>query len=117
MSTELNIMMYLCEHSNYSVMHVPKLRWCSVEQICQCVILQQVVLDYIDSKNCLHLLQVHGRRFVYKFVCDLRMLLGYTAGDLNRLVTECTEKKLFKVRENLRAGLVRNVVEHIIEPK
>ncbi|KAK2176265.1 hypothetical protein NP493_669g01005 [Ridgeia piscesae] len=61
--------------------------------------------------------KVHGRRFVYKFVCDLRMLLGYTAGDLNRLVTECTEKKLFKVRENLRAGLVRNVVEHIIEPK
>ncbi|KAI0225050.1 GA-binding protein alpha chain [Lamellibrachia satsuma] len=61
--------------------------------------------------------KVHGRRFVYKFVCDLRMLLGYTAGDLNRLVTECTEKKLYKVRETLRAGIARNVVEHIIEPK
>ncbi|KAK7105654.1 GA-binding protein alpha chain-like isoform X2 [Littorina saxatilis] len=46
--------------------------------------------------------KVHGKRFVYKFVCDLKMLLGYTAGDLNRQVTECVERKLQSVRENLR---------------
>lgn len=38
--------------------------------------------------------KVHGKRFVYKFVCDLKMLLGYTAGELNRLVTFCAERKL-----------------------
>ena len=46
--------------------------------------------------------QVHGKRFVYKFVCDLKMLLGYSAGELNRQVTDCVEKKLQSVRENLR---------------
>lgn len=30
--------------------------------------------------------QVHGKRFVYKFVCDLKMLLGYSAAELSRLV-------------------------------
>ncbi|XP_072166263.1 GA-binding protein alpha chain-like [Diadema setosum] len=37
--------------------------------------------------------KVHGQRFVYKFVCDLKSLLGYTAAELNRLVTECREKR------------------------
>lgn len=32
--------------------------------------------------------KVHGKRFVYKFVCDLKDLLGYSAEDLSRLVTE-----------------------------
>lgn len=46
--------------------------------------------------------QVHGKRFVYKFVCDLKMLLGYSAAELNRQVTMCAEKKLQRVRETLR---------------
>lgn len=46
--------------------------------------------------------KVHGKRFVYKFVCDLKMLLGYSAADLNRQVTMCAEKKLQRVREALR---------------
>ncbi|GAB0093794.1 Ets97D [Sergentomyia squamirostris] len=33
--------------------------------------------------------KVHGRRFVYKFVCDLKQLIGYDAKDLSRLVQEC----------------------------
>lgn len=37
--------------------------------------------------------KVHGKRFVYKFVCDLKQLIGYTAADLNRLVMECEKKK------------------------
>ncbi|XP_076457817.1 GA-binding protein alpha chain-like isoform X2 [Babylonia areolata] len=46
--------------------------------------------------------KVHGKRFVYKFVCDLKSLLGYSAGELNRQVTECMEKKLQNVKDNLR---------------
>lgn len=30
--------------------------------------------------------KVHGKRFVYKFVCDLKQLLGYSALELSRLV-------------------------------
>ncbi|EAA09161.5 AGAP004337-PA [Anopheles gambiae str. PEST] len=32
--------------------------------------------------------KVHGKRFVYKFVCDLRELLGYDASELASLVNE-----------------------------
>lgn len=32
--------------------------------------------------------KVHGKRFVYKFVCDLKQLLGYSAGELSKLVEE-----------------------------
>lgn len=30
--------------------------------------------------------KVHGKRFVYKFVCDLKHLLGYSARELANLV-------------------------------
>ena len=36
--------------------------------------------------------KVHGKRFVYKFVCDLRQLIGYSAAELNHLVKEAEEK-------------------------
>ena len=39
-------------------------------------------------------LQVHGKRFVYKFVCDLKQLLGYSASELNKLVIEAEAKAL-----------------------
>ncbi|KAM9019992.1 GA-binding protein alpha chain isoform 2-T3 [Guaruba guarouba] len=42
--------------------------------------------------------KVQGKRFVYKFVCDLKTLIGYSAGELNRLVTECEQKKLAKMQ-------------------
>ncbi|KAK9508058.1 hypothetical protein O3M35_007804 [Rhynocoris fuscipes] len=32
--------------------------------------------------------KVHGKRFVYKFVCDLKHLIGYSANELNALVIE-----------------------------
>lgn len=34
--------------------------------------------------------KVHGKRFVYKFVCDLKQVLGYSAAELSRLVEEGT---------------------------
>uniref|UniRef100_A0A8C6C0C3 ETS domain-containing protein n=1 Tax=Monodon monoceros TaxID=40151 RepID=A0A8C6C0C3_MONMO len=42
--------------------------------------------------------KVQGKRFVYKFVCDLKTLTGYSAAELNRLVTECEQKKLAKTQ-------------------
>lgn len=38
--------------------------------------------------------KVQGKRFVYKFVCDLKQLLGYSASELNALVEECERKSL-----------------------
>ena len=32
--------------------------------------------------------KVHGKRFVYKFVCDLKELLGYSASELSKQVDE-----------------------------
>uniref|UniRef100_A0A671W019 GA binding protein transcription factor subunit alpha n=1 Tax=Sparus aurata TaxID=8175 RepID=A0A671W019_SPAAU len=42
--------------------------------------------------------KVQGKRFVYKFVCDLRTLIGYSAAELNNLVTECEQKKLTRMQ-------------------
>ena len=42
---------------------------------------------------------------MYKFVCDLKSLLGYSAGELNRLVEDSAHKELQKVRENIRPGM------------
>ncbi|ELK33974.1 PREDICTED: GA-binding protein alpha chain [Myotis davidii] len=42
--------------------------------------------------------KVQGKRFVYKFVCDLKTVIGYSAAELNRLVTECEQKKLAKMQ-------------------
>lgn len=33
--------------------------------------------------------KVHGKRFVYKFVCDLKSIIGYDAAELNALVRSC----------------------------
>ncbi|XP_065056656.1 GA-binding protein alpha chain-like [Rhopilema esculentum] len=43
-------------------------------------------LRYYYDGDMIH--KVHGKRFVYKFVCDLKMLLGYSAAELARLVNE-----------------------------
>lgn len=37
--------------------------------------------------------KVHGKRFVYKFVCDLKNLLGYDAKELDRLVSQTKTKQ------------------------
>ncbi|KAM6956048.1 GA-binding protein alpha chain [Lycodopsis pacificus] len=42
--------------------------------------------------------KVQGKRFVYKFVCDLRTLIGYSAAELNNLVTDCEQKKLARIQ-------------------
>ncbi|XP_053311413.1 GA-binding protein alpha chain isoform X2 [Spea bombifrons] len=42
--------------------------------------------------------KVQGKRFVYKFVCDLKTLIGYSAAELSRLVSECEQKKMAKMQ-------------------
>lgn len=37
--------------------------------------------------------KVHGKRFVYKFVCDLKNLIGYDAKELDRLVSQTKTKQ------------------------
>lgn len=37
--------------------------------------------------------KVHGKRFVYKFVCDLKSLIGYDAAELDKLVCETQQKR------------------------
>lgn len=37
--------------------------------------------------------KVHGKRFVYKFVCDLKSIIGYDALELNDLVREVYDKR------------------------
>ena len=38
--------------------------------------------------------KVHGKRFVYKFVCDLKSLIGYDAAELDRLVCATQSKRM-----------------------
>lgn len=37
--------------------------------------------------------KVHGKRFVYKFVCDLKSLIGYDAKELDQLVSQSKTKQ------------------------
>ncbi|XP_005103501.1 GA-binding protein alpha chain isoform X1 [Aplysia californica] len=48
--------------------------------------LSRALRYYYDGDMIAKVRNVHGKRFVYKFVCDLKMLLGYTAAELSRLV-------------------------------
>ncbi|CAG5131697.1 unnamed protein product [Candidula unifasciata] len=43
--------------------------------------------------------KVHGKRFVYKFVCDLKMLLGYSAAELSQLVGTSEEISVVERRQ------------------
>lgn len=36
--------------------------------------------------------KVQSKRFCYKFICDLKTLMGYSAGELHELVCFCAEK-------------------------
>ncbi|KAF4519658.1 hypothetical protein B566_EDAN004995 [Ephemera danica] len=48
--------------------------------------------------------KVHGKRFVYKFVCDLKQLLGYSAAELSRLVDECGSSNRIISTEHISAA-------------
>jgi len=41
--------------------------------------------------------KVHGKRFVYKFVCDLKQLIGYSASELGQLVMEAEQRSLGRI--------------------
>ena len=45
--------------------------------------------------------KVHGKRFVYKFVCDLKQLLGYSASELSKLVEEAERRSINRSNSHL----------------
>lgn len=47
-------------------------------------------LRYYYDGDLIH--KVCGKRFVYQFVCDLKLLLGYSAEELNRLVSDSSHQ-------------------------
>lgn len=47
-------------------------------------------LRYYYEGDLIH--KVCGKRFVYRFVCDLKLLLGYSARELGKLITEQQNK-------------------------
>ncbi|OQR79303.1 DNA-binding protein Ets97D-like, partial [Tropilaelaps mercedesae] len=51
--------------------------------------------------------KVQGKRFAYKFVVDLKQLIGYDAGELNRLVIQAEQKKI-QINLGGAAGAVVN---------
>ena len=49
-------------------------------------------LRYYYDENIIS--KVHGKRYVYKFVCNLKQLIGYDASELNLLVMEAEKKAM-----------------------
>lgn len=52
--------------------------------------LSRALRYYYDGKM---LGKVHGKRFVYKFICDLRDLIGYSAAELSQQMSECVKRR------------------------
>ena len=49
--------------------------------------------------------QVPGKRFVYKFICDLRAVLGYSPAELARLVMEAEQRENLANKQRMRLKL------------
>ena len=74
--------------------------------ICSCFIKSWIPRSLL-KRLCF---QVQGKRFVYRFVCDLKELVGFTAAQLNEQVTNCAERRR-------KAAQSRNVDEYLRTPK
>jgi len=48
------------------------------------------VIKLLLHFNRISNLQVPGKRFTYKFICDLKALIGFTPSDIQRLVVSPT---------------------------
>ena len=65
-------------------------------------------LRYYYDGDMIH--KVHGKRFVYKFVCDLKLLLGYSAAELRTLVNETTASSVADDHDCLNAISINSVL-------
>lgn len=68
-------------------------------------------LRYYYDGDMIH--KVHGKRFVYKFVCDLKMLLGYSAAELSKLVNEAPMPVARDARDCFVAISLSNVLSGV----
>ncbi|XP_037073069.1 DNA-binding protein Ets97D-like [Pollicipes pollicipes] len=64
--------------------------------------LSRALRYYYDSDM---LQKVSGKRFVYKFICDLRAVLGYSPAELARLVMEAEHRENLAKKQRLRAKI------------
>lgn len=70
-------------------------------------------LRYYYDKNIIH--KTSGKRYVYRFVCDLKSLLGYTPEELHAMLdvkpdTDEWKHKNGRERSGAMQTLARNVV-------
>ena len=65
-------------------------------------------LRYYYDGDMIH--KVHGKRFVYKFVCDLKLLLGYSAAELRALINETTASSIAQDQNCLNAISISSVL-------
>ncbi|XP_043208898.1 DNA-binding protein Ets97D-like isoform X1 [Amphibalanus amphitrite] len=61
--------------------------------------LSRALRYYYDSDM---LQKVPGKRFVYKFICDLRAVLGYSPAELSRLVMEAEHRENLANKQRMR---------------
>jgi len=53
-------------------------------------------------------LQVHGKRFVYKFVCDLSTTIGYSPADIQQLIAvSAAETELHAASESVDSATMK----------
>lgn len=70
-------------------------------------------LRYYYDKNIIH--KTSGKRYVYRFVCDLKSLLGYTPEELHAMldVTPDTDEWKHK-NERKRSGATRTLARNVV---
>lgn len=62
-------------------------------------------LRYYYDKNIIH--KTSGKRYVYRFVCDLKSLLGYTPEELHAMldVKPDTDEWKVKLKQEVRTNV------------
>ena len=60
--------------------------------------------------------KVNGKRFVYKFDCDIEKMLGYTVSELNFLVIEAETRGIFEILNDiLGEQITRKIMSFLLQ--
>lgn len=70
-------------------------------------------LRYYYDKNIIH--KTSGKRYVYRFVCDLKSLLGYTPEELHAMLDVKPDTDEWKHKnERKRSGAMRTLARNVV---
>lgn len=70
-------------------------------------------LRYYYDKNIIH--KTSGKRYVYRFVCDLKSLLGYTPEELHAMLDVKPDTDEWKHKnERERWGAMRTLARNVV---